>query len=125
MQKRISNMPQGLTMTMPSLDPGQVARGFSYQPLIEPDAIRLIVLRPALQDSEKVQCSLIHTTLSRCENDIFDHYTALSYVWGNPTDLRAILIDESPLNVTVNLYSALRDLRDSTKTLRLWADAIC
>jgi hypothetical protein len=112
-------------MTMSSPGHVQVAGVFSYKPLTEPDAIRLIVLQSALHDNEKVQCSLIHTTLSECENDIFDHYTALSYVWGDPTDLQTVLINESPFRVTVNLYSALRDLRDSTKTLRLWADAIC
>ena len=112
-------------MTMSSPDPVQDVRVFSYQPLIESDAIRLVVLQPALHDSEKVQCSLIHTTLSQCENDIFDHYTALSYVWGDPTDLQTILVDGLPFSVRANLYSALRDLRDNTKTLRLWADAIC
>lgn len=112
-------------MTMPSPDHVQAARVFSYKPLIERDSIRLIILQPALHDSEEVQCGLIHTTLSQCENDIFDHYTALSYVWGDTTDLRTILLDELPCSVTGNLYLALRDLRDSTKALRLWADAIC
>jgi len=125
LQQRISNLLRGITMAIQSPDPFQVTRVFSYQPLTEPDAIRLIVLQPALHDSEKVQCSLIHTTLLHYENDIFDHYTALSYVWGDPTDFQTILIDGVPFSVTVNLYSALRDLRDTTKSLRLWADAIC
>jgi Heterokaryon incompatibility protein (HET) len=101
------------------------AQVFSYQPLIEPDAIRLIVLYPATHDSDELHCSLIHTTLSQCEDDIFDHYTALSYVWGDGTDLRSISLDGTLFEVTSNLYSALTDLRHATKILRLWADAIC
>jgi hypothetical protein len=72
-----------------------------------------------------VRCNLIHTTLSQCGDEIIDHYTALSYVWGTATDVRPIWVDESPVCVTANLHSALRHLQDKTRILRLWADAIC
>ncbi len=112
-------------MVMPNVDSAQLVRAFSYEPLLEPDAIRLIILQPAVHDSDELQCSLIHTSLSQCEDDIFDHYTALSYVWGDGIDRRTISLDDSPFSITANLYLALRDLRHATKILRLWADAIC
>jgi hypothetical protein len=59
------------------------------------------------------------------EYEIIDHYTALSYTWGNATDVRTIWIDGSPMSVTANLYSALRDLQDKTRVVWLWVDAIC
>lgn len=99
--------------------------GFSYQPLTENDSIRLIQIQPSLLESTDVCCNIIHTTLSQCEHEILDHYTALSYVWGDPTDLKTIWVDDSPVSVTASLCSALRGLRDATRVLRLWADALC
>lgn len=76
-------------------------------------------------DPDALQCSLIHTTLSQCEDEIIDHYTALSYVWGDATDTRTLWVNESPVQVTANLYAALNDLQDEIRVLRLWADALC
>lgn len=56
---------------------------------------------------------------------MFSHYTALSYVWGPPQKVETIWIDERPLKITANLFSALRDLRDDTRPFFLWADGIC
>jgi len=108
-------------------------KAFQYEALTEKDGIRLIIIPPKASgnrtvttvNSDAFQCSLIHTTLSRCENEIIDHYTALSYVWGDATDTRTIWVNESPVQVTVNLYAALNDLQDEIRVLRLWADALC
>ena len=54
-------------------------------------------------------------------------FDALSYVWGDGTRSREILIDGKPLPITANLYAALRDLQTEScmgDTL-VWADAIC
>jgi len=69
---------------MISLIPGtQSDETFPYQPLVEDDGIRLVLLQPPSADkSDELRCTLYHTTLSRCDDDIIDHYTALSYVWG-------------------------------------------
>jgi hypothetical protein len=97
---------------------------FSYKQLEESDSIRLIHLHPASSRQAEVKCELLHTTLRICE-DIYDHYTAVSYVWGDPNNTKVIWVDGTPLPITVNLYSALVDLRREKKTLLLWADAIC
>jgi hypothetical protein len=55
----------------------------------------------------------------------FGSYTALSYVWGSPGKVKNIVVDGISLGVTANLFSALHDLRDDTRTLLLWVDAIC
>lgn len=97
--------------------------GFGYSPLIGRDAIRLLILQPGEPGSD-VYCSLVHTALWQCHEDIFLHYTALSYVWGDATQKRTIFVNKSPFDVTHNLFDALHDLRDAQNNLRLWADAI-
>jgi hypothetical protein len=97
---------------------------FKYQTLTNPDSIRLLIIHPA-RPSLVIHCSLEYTTLSDCYGDIYDQYTALSYVWGDPNNQRTIFLDDQPFNITANLAAALEDLRHQYKTLRLWVDAIC
>jgi len=97
---------------------------FPYRPINEPDSIRLIHLLPASSTEDEVQCELVHTTLMDCA-DIYEHYTALSYVWGNPFNTKRVWVDRTPVLVTHNLHSVLKDLRHQTRTLQIWADAIC
>jgi len=54
-----------------------------------------------------------------------DHYVVLSYVWGNLANPEIICMDEVAVSVTKNLYEALCDLRDVSRTTRLWINAIC
>jgi hypothetical protein len=100
-------------------------RRYQYQPLHEPDAIRLICLQPCPTLSAKVHCTILHSTLSHYENDTIEHYTALSYVWGDPHLTATISVDGFDLEITANLDSALRHIRDATRVRRVWADAIC
>ncbi len=104
---------------------GSLSRSsFPYVPLDELDSFRLLHLYPASSRQAEVKCSLIHTTLRFC-GDIYEHYTAILYVWRDPNDTRIICIDEIPVATTINLFSALRDLRHENRTLTVWADAIC
>jgi hypothetical protein len=98
---------------------------FTYKNLTEPDSFRLILLQPATSHEQDLQCTLEYTTISRCDREIIDHYTALSYVWGNPFQQGLIYIDETPVIITTTLDAALRDLRDRHRILRIWADALC
>lgn len=99
---------------------------YQYKPLTEPDSIRLIELQPSSNSAATIRCSLIHTTLSTDKlQDIFGHYTALSYVWGCPDKVDTVWIDNVPLKITANLLSALRELRDEKNSFLLWADGIC
>ncbi|PVH73028.1 HET-domain-containing protein, partial [Cadophora sp. DSE1049] len=100
---------------------------YQYPPLLPRacDAIRLLILQPAHDIDATVECNLINTTLSECADDVVDHYSALSYVWGDAKDTRMISLHGKPVHVTVNLDSALRHMRDTTRTRKIWADAIC
>ena len=53
-------------------------------------------------------------------------YEALSYTWGASTEGHTILLNGGvPINVTDNLYQALRRLRYVSKVRTLWVDALC
>ncbi|KAK5688917.1 hypothetical protein LTS10_000897 [Elasticomyces elasticus] len=52
-------------------------------------------------------------------------YTALSYVWGDPSDRSDILINGQTIQITANLGRALRQVRHEELPTSLWADAIC
>ncbi|KAI1119469.1 heterokaryon incompatibility protein-domain-containing protein [Nemania sp. NC0429] len=93
---------------------------YQYSPLEESKGeIRLLELHPG--DSGKgIQCSLRHATLASTLE-----YTALSYTWGDPKNLKAIVVDGETLEVTANLFDALRHLRSLRKTQTFWVDAVC
>ncbi|KAH8766543.1 heterokaryon incompatibility protein-domain-containing protein [Hyaloscypha finlandica] len=98
---------------------------FVYEPLLNDDSIRLILLQPSADPLSRIHCNLSHTTLVECKNDIIDHYTALSYVWGDPLSLEQIFLNGRRFPVTSNLFNALRDLRHEQRLRRVWIDAIC
>jgi hypothetical protein len=98
---------------------------FKYKTLTESDSFRLILLQPSSLHKADLRCTLLHTTLSQCDRDIIDHYTALSYVWGDPTQTGSIYVDDQRFTITATLDAALRDLRDPSRVLRIWADALC
>lgn len=98
---------------------------FEYTPLDSPDSIRILLLHPAPATSADIYCDLIYTTISTCEQDLFEHYVALSYVWGSTNDLQAIFLEGQWFMITRNLSEALRNLREERRAIRLWADAIC
>ncbi|KAF2677572.1 HET-domain-containing protein, partial [Lentithecium fluviatile CBS 122367] len=57
-------------------------------------------------------------------------YTALSYVWGDATVTKTILLDGEPFSVRVNLWNFLMQKRAegdraNTDSSFLWIDAIC
>jgi hypothetical protein len=98
---------------------------FKYKILVESDSFRIILLEPSVSHDAPLQCKLLHTTLSLCDRDIIDHYTALSYVWGDATQRGQISIEDVAVDITATLEAALRDLRDRNRAVRVWADALC
>lgn len=60
---------------------------------------------------------------------VWDDYLALSYVWGDQSNKKEIILNGSSFLVGHNLYNALLRLRDSwevsTRGLKIWIDAIC
>lgn len=90
---------------------------------------RLVRLHPG-QGDEIPHCSLVVDTIDEASS-----YEALSYVWGDRTITRQILLSDEGLsvsfstphlfNVTVNLYDALLHLRLPERPRILWIDSIC
>lgn len=104
---------------------------FSYLPLCTQEEIRLLVLRPG-SASAPLQCDLVHEVLS----SVSSSYHALSYTWGSTfkpcsiycgttTSKGTTYYTNSGIDITVNLYSALRHLRHERESKFLWIDAIC
>jgi hypothetical protein len=100
-------------------------QAFHYTPLYETDAIRLAILHPSQDRNSAISCALLQTTLESYDTDTINHYTALSYVWGDPSDQVDILVNNKRSNVTRNQWHALRDIRDGLQDRAMWIDAIC
>jgi hypothetical protein len=98
---------------------------FSYRPLVEPDAFRLLSLQPARDTSSQIHCILEHSLLSKYRHEIIEQFTALSYVWGDKNDKRIIILNNCPVTITSSLESAFHHLRDVSRVLCLWVDALC
>ena len=86
---------------------------------IEETEFRLAVIQPADIGSEYMHCRIIST------KDFTTQYEALSYVWGDPTQLARILVDGQPYPIPRNLHKALHSLRLEDKERTLWIDVIC
>ena len=91
-----------------------------YQPLQPSERqIRILKLLPG-EPEDSVVC--LGNVVSLNDRPT---YEALSYVWGNPAETRQILVNSQEFSVTVNLETALRQLRLPTEVRVLWIDAIC
>jgi hypothetical protein len=98
--------------------------GYEYQLLRRSgNEIRLLKLLPA-DRNEKLKlipaCHIFHAAL-----DDQPKFVALSYVWGSATDLRLMLVDNSPVRVSKNLYDAMMELRPLKEDLVIWVDFLC
>lgn len=82
--------------------------------------IRLVVVHPSPNFDSKIECHLIHTTLTSGTE-----YEALSYTWGKPDFTQPILLGGALFRVTTNLEGALKYLRLTGKERILWVDALC
>jgi hypothetical protein len=93
---------------------------YSYQPL-DPTvpSIRVLLLRAGPKYAD-IRCQLRHERLDSNPN-----YEALSYVWGNTNNRRAISLHGHIHRVTTNLECALRHLRHPVEARLLWVDALC
>jgi hypothetical protein len=84
--------------------------------------IRLLQIQPCSETSAPIECTFQTFNLTKALK-----YTALSYVWGDPTITEHVVINGKALAITVNLYSALWHLRqhDQSAKIHFWIDAIC
>ena len=108
-------------------------KGHKYSRFAENDEIRLLLFRKRQETTNDVTfddsilfCQLVHKRLSTLSYDLSDNYTALSYVWGDLSATCTLYIDGDSVQVTANLYAALKDIRTTeTGFLQLWVDALC
>ncbi|KAF9636312.1 putative ankyrin and het domain-containing protein [Lasiodiplodia theobromae] len=106
--------------------------GFRYSSLNpRHNEIRLIKLQPVPKSTDGAgYLPIISCTLRTASLEDELDYCALSYVWGDPSTTRPILIDGKAFHVTVNLEAALRQLAEELRQRRqsptwLWVDSIC
>ena len=98
---------------------------YQYEPLSkENQEIRLLRFNhsptPQAASADTIEISLKTVSLQDQPQ-----YTALSYVWGDPTQVVPISINGHTFNVTKNLHAALQKLQDDDAIEHLWVDAIC
>lgn len=90
------------------------------------DSLRFRVVRVAQGDwDDPVRCFLIQRELSAPADG--GPYKALSYVWGSPRVKDTIYIDGLSIQVTLNLFCALKYLRHANmpgEDLIVWVDAL-
>ena len=77
---------------------------------------------PSSKHSESPQICLGRLETVALESE---PYTALSYVWGDPSDRVPFVLDNHHLPITRNLALALQALRLDDEPFVLWIDAIC
>lgn len=89
---------------------------------LDPDQqqIRLLYVHPATSEAE-VACHFSTVSL----NNLSIEYEALSYVWGPSTKGHTICIERTHVDVTDNLWQALRSLRYPDRERIMWVDAVC
>jgi hypothetical protein len=67
-----------------------------------------------------VKGKLVHATLGESPQ-----FEAVSYVWGNPSLTKAIVVDGIEVEVHENLWSALWHIREYDKLNKLWWRGLC
>lgn len=110
-------------MSFPELSSNAVTL---YKPLNEfRSEIRIIKIHPTADHYSIVEVSLTATDL---DSAISKGFVALSYVWGDPTDVQPIRINGTQACVTSSLAAFLRHLRqfwNGKQDQPFWVDAIC
>ena len=90
-----------------------------YSPLEHDDDVRLIHLMPGAFD-DALDISLVSYASSERPD-----YEALSYVWGDSTSQKKVVVNGEFFTIGSNLEVALRYLRKDDESRTLWVDAIC
>jgi Heterokaryon incompatibility protein (HET) len=98
--------------------------GFNYQPLQNPESLRLLKLQPGSETAEDINCELIEVPP---DNPI--SYEAVSWTWGAEKWTKSVRINHKDqafsFDISPNLASAMMALRLPGEVRILWIDAIC
>ncbi len=70
---------------------------FSYDPLLEPKGIRLLLVNPGLED-EPLRGKMLHTSIDDCRP-----YHALSYAWEGDVRCKEMEVNSMSLPVTASI----------------------
>lgn len=81
--------------------------------------IRILDLLPG-KDNDSIECDIRTASL---DSDL--EYEAVSYVWGESVNKRSVRVSGHKVEVTNNLYDALRRLRNPHNKRALWIDQLC
>lgn len=102
---------------------------------LPPRSIRLLQISPSHKPDDPIQCSLSTIPLHSEDDDDNDDnssnpssadtvdiqpFIALSYMWGTAIDPSPISLNDTPMQVTKNLASALRHLRQASASKSLF-----
>jgi len=87
--------------------------------LIHHDSIRLLYIEPGTENDEISCCLLV------APRETATGYEALSSCWGRTRECHRILIDSKSFYIRLNLYHALRRLRQADRPIIIWVDALC
>ncbi|ETS78899.1 hypothetical protein PFICI_08752 [Pestalotiopsis fici W106-1] len=82
-------------------------------------SIRLIKLKPGV-GGDDLECDLFYVPSLKSVR-----FVALSYCWGDKSDITRISVNGRMVRITKSLYKALFHLRHASVEIILWADAIC
>ncbi|TPX12777.1 uncharacterized protein E0L32_000954 [Thyridium curvatum] len=92
---------------------------FTYTALPPGRFFRLLSVHPGAPEDNLI-CDLFPY-----EIDTAPPYTALSYVWGDPTKSAEVTCSGHACNITQSLSEGLRRIRKADEPQIAWADAIC
>ncbi|KAK2761021.1 het domain-containing protein [Colletotrichum kahawae] len=96
------------------------ATPYVYTPLQTNRLIRLLTLSPGPTDGA-LEGQLEVVSIDNVDGD----YETISYVWGNPERTQRISCNGMYMSITDSLHGALKRLRLTHSSRRLWADQIC
>lgn len=92
----------------------------SYLPLdIAQKEIRVLELQLAKALEDDPECVLRTVPLSEAR------FAAISYLWGDPSSTKPILVNGRPSSVGENAHTVLRYVRDLKTVHHIWIDALC
>jgi hypothetical protein len=91
-------------------------------PLTEPKSTRVLrILPPELQDGDNITCQLEVISL---DDNPPPEFSALSYVWGSPSETRCITVNNKLFVVRKNLWTFLDHMRKQGVSGPIWIDSI-
>jgi hypothetical protein len=91
---------------------------FIYSPLESSDSLRLI----KIANTEELKCEIQHHGL---KSEFLPKYSALSYVWVDPSDRVSMTCNDKQLLITRTLQVALHSAAKHNPFAFLWVDQIC